>query len=634
MTIHQLLKHYWGYSQFRPLQEDIISAVLAGHDTLALLPTGGGKSICFQVPALALEGLCIVVSPLIALMKDQVEQLKKRSIRADAIFSGMTQREIDRVLDNAVFGGLKFLYVSPERLQTELFKERAKRMKVGLLAIDEAHCISQWGYDFRPPYLEIAAFRELLPNVPCIALTATATPEVRQDIQDKLQFSNSKVFQKSFSRPNLSYSVLYEENKDVKLIDILSKVQGTAVVYVQSRRRAKQVADLLLQNRISADFYHAGLSHPERNQKQDAWIQNKTRVIVATNAFGMGIDKPDVRLVVHLDLPNSLEAYYQEAGRAGRDEKKAYAIVLYNHEDTQRLLDNVEAAYPSPEILRHTYQLLANYYNLAVGSGQGAAYDFDITHFQKNFQLEALTTFNALKQLEQEGFIQLSDGFYSPSKLFFIVNHADLYAFQIANAKLDPLIKTLLRVYGGELFNGFYKIDENLLARHLNTSTEIVKKQLEFLHQSSIVSYSPQKEKPQLTFTMPRMKADELPIDIQTLEKFKERDKEKVNSVIAYIRNTQRCRTQQLLAYFGEITDDTCGVCDVCIQEKKAKKAQQNSYLPQIKLLLQAQAQDIRTLIQNLNPTDKQKAIQEIQILVNSGEILQQANGELVWAVS
>ena len=645
MTPKQLLKHYWSYDTFRPLQEEIIDAVLHTHDVLALLPTGGGKSVCFQLPALALDGICIVVSPLIALMKDQVEQLRKRGILAEAIFSGMSHREIDRILDNAVYGGLKFLYVSPERLQTEIFIARVQKMKVALLAIDEAHCISQWGYDFRPPYLEITALRNLIPTVPCIALTATATKEVKLDIQDKLGFlpiasktteqlsekptRTTKLFQQSFARKNLSYSVFEVENKEAKLLDILQKVAGSAVVYVQSRKKAVVYADFLKRNGISADFYHAGLPNSERNRKQDAWIKNQLRVIVATNAFGMGIDKPNVRVVVHVDLPMSLEAYYQEAGRGGRDEKKAYAVVLYTKNDAKELLQKIENTYPSPETLRKVYQQLANYYNLAVGSSAFASYDFDVLDFQKNFQLNAITTYHSIKQLEQEGFIQVSEAFYYPSKLLFTISNTELYAFQIANANLDTLIKTLLRMYGGDIFNNFTTINEQQVARQMHIDIKTLIQQLHFLHQSSVISYSSQKDKAQLTFTTPRFRAEELPIDVATLEKFKQRDVEKVQAVIRYVEHKQRCRTQLLLEYFDEHTDATCGVCDICLQKKKHDTLTSISYENAIKTVLKEKSLSLKDLVATLQPTNTQAFISEIQELLASKEVMQQANGDI-----
>ncbi len=658
MTPQQLLKHYWNYDKFRPLQEDIINSVLCGHDTLALLPTGGGKSICFQIPALALDGICIVVSPLIALMKDQVEQLKKRGIKAEAVFSGMSHREIDKILDHAIYDGLKFLYVSPERLQTEIFIVRAKKMKIVLLAIDEAHCISQWGYDFRPPYLEINEFRKLIPKVPCIALTATATKKVKIDIQEKLGFkttekeninpkinhnqnSSAKVgeesikdlkdscfFQQSFARHNLSYSVFELENKDVKLLDILKKVSGSAVVYVQSRKKASMVAEFLKRNQISADFYHAGLPHTERNRKQDAWIKNQLRVIVATNAFGMGIDKADVRLVIHVDLPNSLEAYYQEAGRGGRDEKKAYAVLLYTQNDISELKKKVENAYPSPEILRKVYQQLANYYNLAVGSSAFASYDFDVSEFQKNFHLDTITTYYSIKQLEQEGFIQVSEAFYHPSKLLFTIASNDLYSFQVANYSLDLIIKTILRMYGGDVFNNFSNIVETQIARQMNVDTKTVINQLQFLHKANVIFYSPQKEKAQLTFTTPRFKSEELPIAIENLEKFKQRDLEKIKAVTNYIEHKQRCRTQLLLEYFGEITDNNCGVCDICLEKKKNNKI--NIHYTKIIIdILQMQNLPLKELIAIAKPANTQDFISQLQEMMVSEEIKQLENGEI-----
>ena len=419
MSAHAILKQYWGYDHFRPLQEEIIDSILANNDTLALLPTGGGKSICFQVPALLREGICIVVSPLIALMKDQVEQLNRRHISAAAIYSGMSAREIDFCLDNCIYGNYKFLYVSPERLRTDLFLARSERMNISLLAVDEAHCISQWGYDFRPAYLEIAQFRATIPDINIVALTATATPPVQQDIQDRLSFKEGRVYQQSFARPNLSYSALYEEDKEKRLLKILSNVPGTAVVYARSRKRTEFIARQLRSRNIQADHYHAGLDTDSRAARQDAWVQNKTRVIVATNAFGMGIDKPDVRVVVHLDLPDSLEAYYQEAGRAGRDGKKAYAVILYNQNDTDRLIEGVERSFPPLAVLRSVYQNVANYLRIAVGSSMLASYDFDLDDFAQTYRMKSSEVYYAIKRLGETGFLQLNESFYSPSTSYY-----------------------------------------------------------------------------------------------------------------------------------------------------------------------------------------------------------------------
>ncbi len=567
----QILKKYWGYDAFRAMQEEIIDAVLEGKDTLALLPTGGGKSICFQVPAMALEGVCIVVTPLIALMKDQVFQLNKRGISAKAIYSGMSKREIDITLDNCVYNkNVKFLYLSPERLKTDLFQQRVARMNVCLLAIDEAHCISQWGYNFRPAYLEIAVIRERIPNVPCIALTATATLQVRQDIQDRLEFKeNSKVFTKSFARENLSYSAFLEENKNQKMLQILNNVKGTGIIYVRNRKKCKEIALWLRSQKISADFYHAGLTHAQRNHVQESWINNKIRVIAATNAFGMGIDKPDVRTVIHTDLPDSLEAYYQEAGRAGRDEKKAYAIALFDKNDLINLEKRTKQAHPEKEIIKKVYQALANYFKIAVGSFPMESFDFDMDEFFRRFSIPYIETYNSIKILEEQGFLQLSESFYTPSKIWIKVDNATLYNFQIANQKSDTVIKAILRAYGGA-FQQFISISEQNLAKFLNMSKMDVTAQLNYLAQQNIIDYQPQKDVPQLSFLTARHNANDLPLDLELLETRKKEALQKAYSVINYVSNDIRCRTQILLHYFGEKTDEICGVCDNCIQNKKA----------------------------------------------------------------
>lgn len=629
IDIEAILKKYWNYDRFRPLQKEIILSVLEGKDTLALLPTGGGKSVCFQVPALALDGICIVVSPLIALMKDQVEQLHKKGIEAVAIFSGMGKREIDIALDNCAYGKIKFLYVSPERLQTELLQERAKKMKISLLAIDEAHCISQWGYDFRPPYLEIANFRQLFPQVPCLALTATATPEVQADIQEKLQFPKPNVFQKSFARPNLSYSVFRLENKEKKLIEILQKVKGSAVVYAQTRLRTKQISDLLNKNGINSDFYHAGLPFEERSRKQNDWIQNKKRVMVATNAFGMGIDKPDVRVVVHIDLPQTLEAYYQEAGRAGRDEKMAYAVALYHPSDLTDLRKKIAQNYPETDFIKTIYQRLANFYSMAVGSYQFAEVDFDFQRFCQTYQLKTIETYNSIKQLEQQGFIQLNETFFQPSKLHFICNQSELYAFQIAHVNLDHFIKTLLRTYGGELFQQFVRISESQLATLLKTDVQSITKYLDYLQKSNIVVYTSQKDQPQLIFSTERFRTEDLPWNQKDYESRQERDTQKVEAVVGYLENTRFCRTLQLLAYFGEISDQACGVCDVCLAKKKAEKENKNLYKELILKHLAEKRYMLTDLVEKINPASRPELIEQIRQMVEAGDIFYTKSGEL-----
>jgi len=566
-----ILKKYWGYDKFRALQSEIIESIGCGYDTLALLPTGGGKSICFQVPALAMPGVCLVISPLVALMQDQVFQLQKRGISAKMLHAAMNRREIDYTLSNAQHQAIKFLYVSPERLQTELFREYIKYIPIGLLAIDEAHCVSQWGYDFRPPYLAIGDFRdEFLPKVPCVALTATATPAVREDIQQKLHFrASAKVFQKSFARDNLSYSTLYEEDKNGRLLKMLHKIQGTAVVYVRNRKRTQETAEFLQKNGISADFYHAGLDANTRDKKQTAWIQNQTRVIVATNAFGMGIDKPDVRLVVHLDLPDTLEAYYQEAGRAGRDEKKAFAVALYTKQDTEQVVAQTEKNSPTIAEIKQVYHTLCNHFKIAVGSGEMASFDFDLEAFSNLYKFSPITVFQALQKLEENGLVQLSESFGRLSQVHIPINQSDLYAFQVKYASYDLIIKALLRLYGGELFTHFINISEEELAKKANISeTDLVAK-LQYLQQAGILIYQAKKEKPQVVLLQPRYPTDELPISVKILEARRNLLINKAKSVANYVTNTTQCRTLALLEYFGELSEKPCGICDVCVHQKR-----------------------------------------------------------------
>ena len=568
-TAHTILKQYWGYESFRSLQSEIVDSIANGKDTLALLPTGGGKSICFQVPALMSEGMCLVISPLIALMRDQVMQLKKRSIPAAAIFSGMNKREIDIMLDNAAHGAYKFLYVSPERLQTELFVERVKKMNINILAIDEAHCISQWGYDFRPSYLEIVQFRETYPDIPCIALTATATEEVKEDIIEKLHFRDHQVFQKSFSRENLSYSVRIVENKAAKLLEVLNKIQGSSVVYAQNRRMTQELAVMLSKQGISADYFHAGLDQAVRNQKQEAWINNHIRVMVATNAFGMGIDKPDVRTVVHWEVPDNLEAYYQEAGRAGRDERKAFAVALYHPSDLAEMQKRLEMAHPEPAFLKRLYQSLANYYKIAIGSGEMVSYDFEIKTFAKQFQFDVYEVYQALKVLEQEGFIQLNEQFHRPSSLHIKISYQELYRFEVANEKFEKLIKAVLRLYGGEIYQQVIFVQEAEIGKYCGLNPKQVQTQLSYLDQEGIVEYIAKKDTPQITFVRPRFDANKLPLEVKRMKERKQLKQDKLSAVQQYLENDELCRTLSLLQYFGEAKKEVCGICDVCLQNKQ-----------------------------------------------------------------
>ena len=621
-NLHIILKRNWGYEEFRPVQVDIVKSVMEGNDVLALLPTGGGKSICFQVPALAKEGICIVVTPLIALMQDQVEQLNKRGIKAVALNSAMSKREIDVNLDNCIFGNVKFLYVSPERLKTDIFQERVKKMNVSLLAIDEAHCISQWGYDFRPSYLEIAKVREILPNVPMIALTATATEDVQDDIVDKLQLKDCKQFKKSFARDNLSYSVRKVDDKEKKLISVLKSVKGSGIVYVTTRKATKEIATLLYKNGISADFYHAGLAHDERSLKQQNWIKGKTRIIVATNAFGMGIDKPDVRLVIHMNIPIDLESYYQEAGRAGRDERKAFALIIYNQADILDLKERVRVMHPDIELIKRVYQALANNYKLAVGSGGDVKYDFDIHQFSEKYNLNHLEAYHSIKKLEEEEIVQLSESFYAPSQLSFAVDNKALYEFEIANGAYEPLIKALLRMYGGELFSSFLKISEAQIARFLHTDENKIKTLLIRLQELGILSYEPKKDSPQLIFVGHRYAADSLPINKKRLQKREESSRNKLDAIVSYVINDERCRTAQLLDYFGETTFDQCGVCDVCISKKKEEHVHDiDHYREQINTVIHTKSWAIDDLVDHLNPQDREEFMESIRQMIDSGEL-------------
>src|SRR5690554_2210752 len=554
------------------MQEDIVLSVAEGNDTLALLPTGGGKSICFQVPALMKDGICLVVSPLIALMKDQVIALRRKNILAAAVYSGMSKREIDTVLDNCIYGNYKFLYVSPERLKTDLFIERFKQMNVNMIAVDEAHCISQWGYDFRKPYLDIAEIRAFHPKVPLIALTASATLKVKKDIIEKLLLKEPQVFVKSFSRPNLSYSVRYAENKAETAVKILQKVPGASILYVRNRKGTKDVASALNSGGIPAHFYHAGLDNKTRDLRQQEWMSGKIRVMVATNAFGMGIDKPDVRSVIHMDLPENLENYYQEAGRAGRDELKSFAVLLVQENDLVTLKERAEIAYPPTDFIKKVYQCLANFFRVAVGSSLMSSYDMDIKEFTTTYQLELMPTYNALKVMQEEGLVELNEGFYTPSTLHISVDQSKLYEFQIAHARLDPLIKVLLRMYGGELFSTYISIREERLAGTLDLPEQEVIKGLEQLDKFGVMAYSKRKNKPQITFLTPRYDAGKLPLDHKRIAERRSNSREKAKSMIDYVRTDTLCRTNQLLYYFGEESDLACGVCDVCLKIKRMKK--------------------------------------------------------------
>lgn len=566
MSIQDILKKYWGYDSFRNPQEAIINSVLEGNDTLALLPTGAGKSICYQVPILAQEGIGIVVSPLIALMKDQVHQLRRRGINAVEIVSGMSAREIDITLDNCIYGHIKFLYLSPERLHNPMVQERIKKMKVNLLAIDEAHCISQWGYDFRPAYLTIANIRKILPKVPVLALTATATSDVVIDIQHKLDFKKQNVFQISFERKNLHYLVIKEENKLRRLIKIISKVPGTAICYVRNRKQCEEIASFLNSNGINSDYYHAGLELTDRSKKQDNWILNKTKVIVATNAFGMGIDKPDVRLVVHLDLPESLEAYYQEAGRAGRDGLKSYAVLLYQDADVAELKSKTEASFPQFAELKDTYQKLFNYYNIAYGAGQFLSFEFDWLSFSKYCDIKIPKLIQIMRLLENDGMLHMSDEYKNDTRLNIRLSPDQLYAFQIANSHFDTLLKTFLRSYGG-LFDNYVAVQESELIKRSGLPLEEFNRQIKLLEDYEVIDFVRGSKLPIISFLQPRFTKDELRLNKEYWAARHDVLKAKVLAMCNYVQlNT--CRSKQILAYFSELNYDSCGHCDVCISIK------------------------------------------------------------------
>jgi ATP-dependent DNA helicase RecQ len=622
MDIYAILKKYRNYSSFRPGQEDIIRSVLEGKDTLALLPTGGGKSICFQVPTLAKEGICIVISPLIALMKDQVENLLSKNIRAAAIYSGLHSREIELILRDCVKGKIKFLYLAPERLKNELLKNSIQQMNVNLLAIDESHCISQWGYDFRPPYLEIAAFRELLPKtVPVLALTATATKEVIIDIQQRLNFKAENVFRNSFYRENLTYYVFKENNKYNRLLQIASRTPGSGIVYVRSRRRTKELADFFNRNNISADLYHAGLTIKERGEKQNQWKTNKTRIIVATNAFGMGIDKPDVRFIVHMDIPDNLEAYFQEAGRGGRDGQRAYAILLYEDEDIINLNHHFESSYPPIETIRDIYNALCNFFQIPIGNGEGASFDFDTFRFVQEYKFNTLTAFNSLAFIERAGFISMTEAANVSSKIHIPASREDLYRFQVENKKYDDFIKLLLRSYGG-LFSMFVSIEEKQLAANSGLSLSTVIDALKQLANRQVIIYQPKTENPRITFLQNRIESRYMFFSQQVYNDRKRVGKERMTAIINYVTHNTTCRSQFLLKYFGEEKTVCCEKCDVCLRWKREKFSRKEFEILQKDILLLLQNEDLaidelrEKLLQPQEKEKEQQLIMTIQWLL------------------
>ena len=621
-NLFSILQQYWGYSSFRPLQQEIIESVLSRKDTLALLPTGGGKSICYQVPALAKDGMCIVVSPLIALMKDQVEALHRKDIRAAAIYTGMPFPQVKDILQMAVNEKLKFLYVSPERLETNLFLEYLPGMNIQLIAVDEAHCISQWGYDFRPSYLKIVNFRKELPGVPVLAVTASATPQVQDDICNKLQFRNHHIYKGSFLRPNVSFSIFRVESRINKILQILNNVQGTAIVYCKSRKMTQETAQLLQLHHISADYYHAGLTNDERGKRQEAWLKNDTRVIVCTNAFGMGIDKPDVRVVIHHDTPDCLENYYQEAGRAGRDGQKSYAVLLYEEKDLSELKGLSAIRFPPVAEVKRVYQCLVNYLQIPSGSGELQWMEFDLNDFIKTFKLNIYTAVYALKTLEQEGWISYAEQVFLPAKVVFTANKERLEEFEHEHQQLEPVMKALLRNYGG-IFDMETFISEKQLVSILKTDLDTVKNALIQLHQHGIIRYTPQKDKPQLQFLENRPAVEDLFINPSNLLQRKEQLELRVNKMLEYITSNNTCRSKMIGTYFGDKTIDDCGVCDVCLWKKGNDLSPGEFTQLQEQILTTANAQGIvvKDFISRLGSKQKERVWKVIDHLLAEEKI-------------
>ncbi len=614
------------------MQEDIIRSVIAGQDTLALMPTGGGKSLCYQIPALALEGVCIVVSPLIALMKDQVDQLKSRKIKAFAIYSGMHYNEIELALNNVMYGDARLLYVSPERLATPQFREVLQHINVNLLAVDEAHCISQWGYDFRPPYLQIAEIRQMIPLVPVLAVTASATPDVVVDIQEKLEFKSPHLIRQSFERENLAYMVLHEESKNTRLVKMLQRVPGTAIVYAGTRRRTYDIARHLIKNGISADYYHAGLNNKERDQRQKRWMSGQVRVIVATNAFGMGIDKADVRLVAHVDLPGSIEAYFQEAGRAGRDLKKSFAVLLYQDSDLLDAEKQFLSSFPDMDTIRRTYQALGNYLRLALGSGQNMSFDFDITDFSRQYDFEPVIAFNALKFLEKEGYLILTDGVNNPAKIHFTLRDEKLYRYRVEHPKHDAFVKLLLRIYTG-LFSQYVKISLKELANKTKLDSDKVNSLLTQLDQQEVINYIPAKSKPQIILTIERIDAKDLHISKANYDQRKKTARQRLDSLKEYVSGQRICRSTFLLSYFGEEVGRRCGQCDVCIERNKANtsKLEFDKIIEKIKPLLTERAWKPDELVESVSNVNSQKTQDVIEWLLDNNKIDYTPDKKIFW---
>lgn len=624
----KILKQYWGYDNFRGIQEDIIRSIGEGRDTLGLMPTGGGKSITFQVPALAQEGLCLVITPLIALMKDQVRNLRERGIKATAIYSGMTREEIVIALENCIFGNYKFLYVSPERLDTEIFQIKLRSMHVSLITVDESHCISQWGYDFRPAYLKIADIRQLLPGIPVIALTATATPEVVSDIQQRLQFRQENVFRMSFERKNLAYVVRHTEDKESELLHILQHVNGSGIVYTRNRKKTKEISLFLNRNHITATFYHAGLNDETKDSRQKAWLKGEFRVMVATNAFGMGIDKPDVRVVIHADVPDSPEAYFQEAGRAGRDGMKAYAVLLFCARDKITLKQRVSDTFPEKSYIRKIYEDINFYYQMAMGDGRGCTFAFNIDEFCRNFKHFPVQTDSALKILTRAGYLEYTDEQDNASRIMFTITKEELYRIREQSEDTEKLLRILLRSYTG-LFTDYAYISEDNLSTRSGLSKQQIYETLLSLSRQHILHYIPAKKTPYIIYTRERQETERVYLSKEVYEDRKESYVQRINAMIEYAESENRCRSRMLLRYFGEKNEHNCGQCDVCLQQHQSglKSGEFEAISQQLQALLKENPLSLQEIKDKMQVPENH--LMKVVSYLVSEEIIRQENGYL-----